>query len=104
MLNADPADPPPERCPECHFSAWRTTMRKLIIAAVAAASLLTAASAANAAANHPGRHRLESQTSSPTGENPPYGMGWIATTPGWLYYPYSYSYCYYDIFGVLWCY
>jgi hypothetical protein len=36
-------------------------------------------------------------------------MGWIATTPGWVYYPYpypsySYSYCYYDIFGVLWCY
>jgi len=49
-------------------------MRKLIIAAVAAASLLTAASAANAAANHPGRHRLESQPSSRTGENPPYGM------------------------------
>ena len=66
-------------------------MRKLIIAAVAAASLLTAASAANA--------------------------GWIATTSGWVYYPYtyytypypypysySYSNCYYDIFGVLWCY
>jgi len=55
-------------------------MRKLIIAAVAAASLLTAASAANA--------------------------GWIATTSGWVYYPYPYSYsnCYYDIFGVLWCY
>ena len=33
-------------------------------------------------------------------------MGWIATTSGWVYYPYSYSYsyCYYDIFGVLWCY
>jgi hypothetical protein len=82
-------------------------MRKLMIAAVAAGSLLTAASAANAAANHPGRHRSESQPSSRTGENPPYGMGWIATTPGWVYYPYpyySYSYCYYDIFGVLWCY
>jgi len=87
-------------------------MRKFIIAAVAAASLLTAASAANAAADHPGRHRLESQPSSRTGENPPYGMGWIATTSGWVYYPYpypypysySYSNCYYDIFGVLWCY
>ena len=73
-------------------------MRKLIIAAVAAASLLTAASTANA--------------------------GWIATTSGWVYYPYTYTYtytypysypysysysysysnCYYDIFGVLWCY
>lgn len=78
MLNADLADPPPTRFPECQLSAWRTTMRKLIIAAVAAASLLTAASAANA--------------------------GWIATTSGWVYYPYPYSYCYYDIFGVLWCY
>ena len=84
MLNADLADPPPKRVPECQLSAWRTTMRKLIIAAVAAASLLTAASAANA--------------------------GWIATTSGWVYYPYpypysySYSNCYYDIFGVLWCY
>jgi hypothetical protein len=81
-------------------------MRKLFIAAVAAASLLTAASAANAAANHPGRHRLESQPSSRTGENPPYGTGWVATNSGWVYYsnPNSYSYCYYDIFGVLWCY
>jgi 1,4-dihydroxy-2-naphthoate octaprenyltransferase len=86
VLNADLADPP---LPECQLSAWRTTMRKLIIAAVAAASLLTAASAANA--------------------------GWIATTSGWVYYPYTYTYtyypypysysnCYYDIFGVLWCY
>jgi opacity protein-like surface antigen len=80
-------------------------MRKLMIAAVAAASLLTAASAANAAANHPGRHRLESQPSSPTGENPLYAMGWIATPSGWVYYRYSYSYSkHYDIFGVLWCY
>src|SRR6266581_7313862 len=29
---------------------------------------------AGLAADHPGRHRLESQPSSRTGENPPYGM------------------------------
>ena len=48
VLNTGPADPPPQRCPECQISAWRPTMRKLIIAALAAASLLTAVSAANA--------------------------------------------------------
>jgi hypothetical protein len=50
-------------------------MRKFVIAAVAAASLLSAASAANA--------------------------GWIPTPVGWVYVP---DYCYYDVFGRLWCY
>ena len=75
VLNTDPAGPPPLRCPECQLSAGETTMRRLIIAALAAASLLTAAvSAADA--------------------------GWIATATGWVYVPY----CYYDVFGYYWCY
>lgn len=50
-------------------------MRKFVIAAVAAASVLTVASVANA--------------------------GWILTSGGWVYVP---DYCYYDVFGRLWCY